>query len=275
MRSELCIFDLGTGRAECVLQTDRLIEAPNWSPDGSFLLVNGDGRLFRVPLAAPDLLAVDTDGLHQLNNDHGFSPDGTMIAFSDKTATGESCIHTIPVGGGKATRITPDVPSYWHGWSPDGGTLAYTARRNGQYDIFTCPAAGGDETRLSHGFDHADGPDYSADGQWIWFNGERDGAVDLWRVPADGGDARRMTEDDRVNWFPHPSPCGAHVLYLSYPAGTAFHPRDLDVQLCLMPSDGGASQVLLNIFGGQGSINVPCWAPGGGRFAFMRYGRAG
>ncbi|WP_226779296.1 TolB family protein [Oceaniglobus trochenteri] len=274
MRSDLCLFDLPTGTVESLLQTPRLIEAPNWSPCAGHLIVNAEGRLFRVALGDPRLQPVDTGGLNRLNNDHGISPDGKTLVFSDKTQTGEACIHTIPVTGGTARRITPQVPSYWHGWSPDGATLAYVARRDGLYDIRTCPARGGPEICLTRGFDHADGPDYTPDGQWIWFNGLRDGQMNLWRMHPDGSALERMSAGDRVDWFPHPSPCGAHVLYLSYAPGTRNHPRNREVQLRLMPAKGGAPRVLLDMFGGQGTINVPCWAPCGTRFAFVRYGRA-
>ena len=59
MRSFLEVYDLASGKTRLVLATDRRIEAPNWHPDG-WLLVNGDGRLFRVPLDAPDLHPLDT-----------------------------------------------------------------------------------------------------------------------------------------------------------------------------------------------------------------------
>jgi hypothetical protein len=38
-----------------------------------------------------------------------------------------------------------------------------------------------------------------------------------------------------------------------------------------MPAAGGEPRVLLGLLGGQGTINVPCWAPDGRRFAFVRY----
>ena len=31
-----------------------------------------------------------------------------------------SRIYTLPVAGGEPTLVTPNAPSYWHGWSPDG-----------------------------------------------------------------------------------------------------------------------------------------------------------
>jgi Tol biopolymer transport system component len=271
MRSELCIHDLESGETSVLLAQDGVIEAPNWHPDG-FLLVNGGGRLFRVPLEAPSLREVPTGAVGGLNNDHGISPDGRWVAISAHGEDRRSCIWVMPVEGGEPRRVTPLVPSWWHGWSPDGERLAYVAARDGGPILpFTCRLDGSDETLLVGGFDHVDGTDYSPDGAWIWFNGERDGRVDLWRVRPDGTDLERMTSGETVDWFPHPSPDGARVLFLAYPPGTKGHPAMLDVALCLMPAEGGEAQVVVRLRGGQGTINVPCWAPDGRRFAFVRF----
>lgn len=276
MISELCILDVGTGETRVILRHEGHIEAPNWHPDG-WLLVNGEGRLFRVPLEAPELVAVDTGFAVACNNDHGISPDGRRIVISDKTRTDASCIYLLPIEGGEPERVTPQGPSWWHGWSPDGARLAYAGARDGGPDggpvlVYTCALDGSDEVCLTPGFEHVDGPDYSADGRWIWFNGERDGSVDLWRVRPDGSAMERMTKGDSVDWFPHPSPDGRHVVYLAYPTGTQGHPGGLDVGLRLMPQAGGESRELCRLHGGQGTINVPSWAPDGRAFAFMRYG---
>ncbi|WP_019954569.1 TolB family protein [Yoonia vestfoldensis] len=124
---------------------------------------------------------------------------------------------------------------------------------------------------MTDAFDHCDGPDYTPDGAWIWFNAERDGAVDLWRIRPDGTNLEQMTDDAAVNWFPHPSPDGLHILYLAYPPRTKGHPANLDVTLRLMPAAGGTPRDLVHLHGGQGTINVPCWAPDSRRFAFMRF----
>ena len=122
-----------------------------------------------------------------------------------------------------------------------------------------------------NGFDHVDGPDHTPDGEWVWFNGEREGRVDLWRVRPDGSGLERMTGGETVDWFPHPSPDGRHVLFLAYPPETKGHPALLDVALRIMPAEGGESRAVLRLLGGQGTINVPCWAPDGRRFAFVRF----
>ena len=270
MISELCIFDLTEATPRVLLQHTGHIEAPNWHPDG-YLVVNGDGRLFRVDLDEPALQLIDTGFAVQCNNDHGISPDGKTLVISDKSKTGESCIYTLPVGGGTPSRVTEQTPSYWHGWSPDGATLTYVGRRGAGFALYVCPVGGGDETCLTDEFDHVDGPDYTPDGAWIWFNGERAGAVDLWRIRPDGTGLEQMTHDDTVNWFPHPSPDGAHVVYLAYPPQTEGHPPELDVTLRIMPQTGGQVRTLCGLFGGQGTINVPSWAPDGSAFAFVRY----
>ena len=187
---------------------------------------------------------------------------------------GQSCIYTLPVGGGVPRQVTGERPSYWHGWSPSGETLAYCGERDGVFDIYTIPAEGGAETRLTDGRGASDGPDYTPDGAWIWFNSSRSGHMQLWRIRPDGSGLERMTDDANVNWFPHPSPDGGAVLFLAYAPGVEGHPRDHEVELRLMDAGGGPARTLFPLFGGQGSINVPCWAPDGRRFAFVRYDRS-
>ncbi len=271
MISDIAIFDLATGQAETLLKLDVHVEAPNWTPDGAALIVNKGGRIFRVALDAPELVEIDTGFASRCNNDHGLSPDGAMLAISDSTEENASTVYILPVTGGTPKRVTPTTPCYWHGWSPDGARLAYVSKRGQGFQVYTCELDGSDEVQVTHDFDHTDGPDYTPDGQWIWFNGEKAGSVQLWRVHPDGTGLERMTDDERVNWFPHPSPDGQHIAYLAYEPGTTGHPGDRNVQLRLMPAGGGSPRILLDMFGGQGTINVPSWSPDSMRFAFVRY----
>ncbi|WP_425099539.1 TolB family protein [Tropicibacter sp. S64] len=270
MTAFLEIMDIETGDVQTLLETERHIEAPNWAPSGAYLIVNAGGRVYRVSLDDPRLDEIDV-GFTELNNDKGLSPDGTLLAFSDKTETGKSAIYTVPSGGGVPVRVTEKVPSWWHGFSPDGQKHTYPCVRDGQFAIATCALDGADERLLITSPHHYDGPDYTPDGAYIWFNSDRAGSMDLWRMKADGSDPERMTEGPEVDWFPHPSPDGRHVVYLSYPAGTTGHPFGLSVTLNLMPSAGGPARRLGHVFGGQGALNVPPWAPDSRRFAYVRY----
>ena len=58
-------------------------------------------------------------------------------ASNPSTKAYKSAIYVLPIKGGTPRLVTSQVPSYWHGWSPDGQTLAYCAERDNNYDIYT------------------------------------------------------------------------------------------------------------------------------------------
>jgi Tol biopolymer transport system component len=255
-----------------VLVTPTRIEAPNWLRDGRTLVYNGGGRLYRVPVAGGKSEPIDTGFAVRCNNDHGVSPDGTQLVISDQSqGDRKSRIYTLPVGGGPPRLVTPNGPSYWHGWSPDGKTLAYCAERGGEFDIYTIPAGGGPETRLTTAKGLDDGPEYSPDGKHIYFNSDRTGRMQIWRMNADGTGQEQVTDDGFNNWFPHPSPDGRALVFLSYEKDVTGHPADKDVTLRRMTLPDGKVDVLGRFLGGQGTVNVPCWSPDGRRIAFVTY----
>ncbi len=271
VESTLEIFNIDTKRRRIVRRAREHFEAPNWSRDGSTLLYNSEGLLYTIPVTGGEPKALDTGPATRCNNDHGYSPDGRRIAISNRDEGG-SRIYTLPATGGEPELITPTAPSYWHGWSPDGGTLAYCARRDGEFDIYTIPAAGGRETRLTTAEGLDDGPDYSPDGGYIFFNSVRTGQMKIWRMKTDGSGQVQFTPDDEFgDWFPHPSPDGEWIVYVAYDKSVEGHPANKDVALRMMPADGGEPETVVTLFGGQGTINVPSWAPDSKEFAFVSY----
>ncbi|HMB96625.1 MAG TPA: hypothetical protein VKK61_11345 [Tepidisphaeraceae bacterium] len=248
-------------------------EAPNWTRDGSDLIFNGNGRLYRIPATGGKPELIDTGFANKCNNDHGISPDGTLLAISDQSqADHRSIIYTLPINGGTPARITENSPSYWHGWSPDGKTLAYCAQRDGKFGIFTISIIGGEETRLTTAKKLLDdGPEYSPDGKYIYYNSDQTGLMQIWRMRADGSEQEQITTDDYNNWFAHPSPNGKTIVYLTYEKDVPGHPPNKDVMLRLMSLDNREIKILAKLFGGQGTINVPSWSPDGKKFAFVSY----
>ena len=257
------------------LVTASRIEAPNWLRDGQTLIYNSGGRIYRVPAAGGEPQLIDTGFATRCNNDHGVSPDGTTLAISDQSQAKDgqrpSLIYTVPVAGGSPKLITPTGPSYWHGWSPDGKTLAFCGQRNGEFDVYTVPAAGGEEKRLTTAKGLDDGPEFSPDGRWIYFNSDRTGTMQIWRMNADGAGQEQVTRDESNNWFPHLSPDGRRMVFLSYDKDVKEHPENKDVTLRIMTLADKKAEVLGKMFGGQGTVNVPCWSPDGRRIAFVTY----
>lgn len=269
---------LETGRIDTLLVVKGHVEAPNWHPD-QYLVVNSYGKLFKLPLSKPALHEIPTGFAVHCNNDHGLSPDGKQLVISNHAVDDSSrksyrsAIYILPVQGGTPRRLTPEVPSYWHGWSPDGKTLAYCAERNGNYDIYTIPVAGGKEKRLTTADGLDDGPEYAPDGRYIYFNSYRSGHMQLWRMGADGSAPEQLTSDDHANWFGHPSPDNKWLVYIAYTTDEKQnHPFGKQVLLRKMNLNTRAISDLTPVFyGGQGTINVPSWSPDSRKVAFVSY----
>jgi len=263
-----------------VYHAEGRFEAPNWARDGSYFLFNRNGHLEKLPANSGKPEVLDTGPANRLNNDHGISPDGTMLAFSDNSQetklpagkTGhDSLVYVMPITGATPRRLTLNAPSYWHGWSPDGKTLAFVGQRNGDFDVYTIPVAGGEETRLTTAKGLDDGPEYSPDGRYIYFNSERTGHMQIWRMKADGSDQEQVFSDEYNNWFPHISPDGKWMVFLTYEKDVIGHPENKDVMLRLMSLSDKKITVLAKLFGGQGTINVPSWSPDSTSVAFVSY----
>lgn len=274
--SMLETVDVATGERTVRKRFDSLIEAPNWLPDGNTLLYNAGGSLWLFDLASGESRKVDTGSAACCNNDHVLSPDGRQVGLSSAGPEGRSLVYVAPLSGGEPRLVTPVGPSYLHGWSPDGTTLAYCAERGGEFDIYTMPVEGGEETRLTDAPGLDDGPEYSPDGRYIWFNSVRSGLMQVWRMDAGGQNQTRMTWDEESNcWFPHLSPDGTQVAYIAYKKGDVApgdHPPCKHVEIRLMDADGGNTRTLVRLFGGQGTLNVNSWSPDGTQLAFVSYG---
>jgi Tol biopolymer transport system component len=276
------VLQVASGNRRVVRHFDGKIEAPNWSRDGASLFYNSAGRIWRIPVAGGEPVAVDTGRFTDNNNDHGLSPDGRLLVISDQSEPDNlSRIHVVTLDGSSPARTLVDDPaarSYWHGWTPDGSTLAYVrvGTADGSYDIWAKDIAGGAARPLIVGPGVDDGPEYSPDGQYLYFNSTRSGAMALWRARADGSDPVQLTHDPaRRDWFPHLSPDGRRIVYVSFGDDVALEdhpPNREDVQLRTMPADGSAApSQLTRLFGGQGTINVPSWSPDGRYVAFVSY----
>jgi TolB protein len=284
VESTLEVMDIGGIQSRRVVrQFDGKIEAPNWTKDGASLLYNADGHLWRIAVdGKSDPVMVNTGPLTHLNNDHGLSPAGDQLLVSDQSEPDNlSRIWLLPIAGSDKPKLIvsdPAARSYWHGWSPDGRTIAYVrvGLNDDSYDIYSVDLAAGKRAPLVVGPGSDDGPEWSPDGKWLYFNSTRSGAMQIWRAHADGTAPEQVTRGPSFrDWFPHLSPDGKWIVFISFGLDVALgdHPPNRsDVMLRIMPADGSAPPVVLTrLFGGQGTINVPSWSPDSKQIAFVSY----
>jgi dipeptidyl aminopeptidase/acylaminoacyl peptidase len=270
--SSLLVVAPGSPDVTAAYVAQEHFEAPNWTRDGKAFIFNREGRILRLPVTGGKPETIDTGFATRCNNDHGISPDGTQLVVSDQSQEKhDSLVYMLPLSGGTPRRITKNSPSYWHGWSPDGKTLAFVGQRNGDFDIYSISTEGGEETRLTTAKGLDDGPEYSPDGKYIYFNSVRSGLMQIWRMKPDGSEQEQVFSDDYNNWFPHISPDGKWMVFVSFDKSVEGHPPNKDVMLRIMSLADKKITVAAKLFGGQGTINVPSWSPDSKRLAFVSY----
>ncbi|HEU4388959.1 MAG TPA: DUF5050 domain-containing protein [Blastocatellia bacterium] len=271
--SNLEVMDMATRERRILYRVKDSLQAPNWTRDGKALIYNHNGLLYSFDLATKSAALLDTGEVKRNNNDHVISFDGKMLGISSSSQEdgNVSMVYTMPIKGGKPTKVTSKGPSYLHSWSTDGKFLIYTGMRNNELDIYRIPVKGGEEVQLTASKGVDDGPEYTPDGKYIYFNSFRTGSMQIWRMKPDGSEQTQITNDDYNNWFPHISPDGKWIVFITFPKDIApgDHPFYKHVYLRLMPVGGGAPAVIAYLYGGQGTINVPSWSPDSKRIAFV------
>jgi len=272
------IMNVFEGKRKVIYEKQGRFEAPNWMPDGKKLLFNMDGYLWTIPVEGGEPEKLNTGFADRNNNDHGISFNGKLLAISHQRqgmTGGGSTVYVLPLTGGTPEMVTEKTPSYWHGWSPDNKEVVYVAMREGSntYNIYRKPIRGGEEVALTatKPGEHVDGSEYSPDGKYIYYNGSASGTMQIWRMKPDGSQKEQITFDEYNDWFPHISPDGKWIVFLSYPPEVApnSHPSYKRVMLRIMPATGGAPRVIAWLYGGQGTINVPSWSPDSKSIAFV------
>jgi TolB protein len=277
-RAELRILDVDSGDTTLVyISNDLLFEAPNWTSDGDWLIVNGGGRLWRIAPAGGDLEEIPMPGVPPINNDHVISPDATTAFVSSE----DGHLYGIPLAGGEVRRVSNEREAftyYLHGISPDGETLAYIGMEHHpdqpiRTNVYTIPANGGADVQLTDDAFADDGSEFAPDGSRIYFNSERASTIpghsQLFSMALDGGDIQQLTFDERVNWFPHVAPQGKRIAFVSFVPGTLGHPADVEVIIRILENNAIRDVAFLR--GGQGTMNVPSWDPTGSKIAYVAY----
>ncbi|MDB5087895.1 MAG: hypothetical protein JWR09_1889 [Mucilaginibacter sp.] len=272
--SHLEMMNVATGLRKIVYSLPGVsIQAPNWTRDNKQLMYNVNGKIYTYELVNGKIVKLNTGTINNLDGDHVFSFDGKMLGISGPVGNRET-IYIMPANGSdNPSKITTGEtgPSYLHGWSPDKTTLVFTGKRNNIFDIYSINIATHKETRLTENAVLDDGPEFTPDGKYIYFNSVRTGTMQIWRMKPDGSNQEQITFDEYNNWFPHISPNGKWIVYLSFPKeiDPSDHPFYKNIYIKLMSASGGAPKTIAYVYGGQGTMNEPSWSPDSRNIAFI------
>ena len=175
------------------------------------------------------------------------SPDGSSIVFD---LLGD--LYTLPISGGRATRITSGMaydaqPRY----NPAGDRIVFISDRTGQEQVWTVSTDGSDSTQVTRGGnDDMLSPEWTPDGEYIVVSKGR-GNLKLWLIHAEGGSGVEMVPEpenahmagaafgadpDQV-WFARRT--GRHQYNASFP----------NYQLAVYDRDTGESTVMTSRYG--------------------------
>ena len=216
--SRLEVMDVETGLRRVLHETPDSTQAPNWTRDGEALVYTA--------MAGS---TGSTSGQEASKRSTPASPPPTTTTTSCPSTAGASA---------SVTTVRTTAASRWstrcrsaegrRSWCDETGPVLPARlvagralprlhrRTQRRVRHLQRSRGGGDEIRLTDSVGLDDGAEYSPDGRHIAFNSSRSGSMQLWRIRDDGGEPTQLTEDGFQNWFPHYSPDGETIVFLSY-----------------------------------------------------------
>jgi TolB protein len=177
-----------------------------------------------------------------------------------------STLETVPISSGDRRVVYVAAERLGSPrWSPDGAWLIFKRKDHTE----RVAVAGGEPSVID-----AVGADGAPDSKFIYFHSDRTGSMQIWRTLSDGSGPEQITSGDLQNCFPHVSPDGKQMVFLSYAKDASGIPEDQDVMLRLMSlGDAGDRKVkvLARLVGGRGTIDLSSWSPDSRSLAFVSY----
>ena len=233
---------------------------------------NQEGHIFRYLSAGGTPQLIDTGAATNCSGSHGFSPDGKWLAITcSMPDRPDRHVYIVPSAGGTPRLVTENV-GYFRSWSPDGKTIAFTRGSRGSGNIYSVSVDGGPgDTPLTTGSGISDDPDYSPDGKYIYFNSDRSGSMEIWRMNPDGSRPSRLPSTNSRTGRPILRPDGKSIVFISYDPSVTTHAANKDIALRILSTNDNKIRTLVNLIGGDGSMNIPNWSPDSKSLTFVSY----
>lgn len=234
---------------EVVAKLPGRAEALRWSPDGSKLLLDGDGTGdFEVSVIDVESGEVRTLAPSPTSNEGGaiWSPDGSRIAFFSNRE-GPFAGYVVDAAGGEPTRITPpEVPAVSDlSWSPDGSTIAFSSTEGLESSVWVVAPDGTGAEQISTEPGSTQ-PTWSPDGAQLAISAHPLGedTPGIYLLDPASGDTTELVNSAYRDAFPVWAADGDGVLYVTEVPNDDADGGAAD-DIYLVPVEGGEAEPII------------------------------
>jgi WD40-like Beta Propeller Repeat len=170
-------------------------EASSWHQLGPVVFtrtLDGDADLWRVRADGSRLEPLTTS--RKDDSDPAWAPHGSTIVFARSRAGSHEDLFLLDLKDGRPMLFLRNggAPA----WSPDGDRIAFVRTVDGNTDVYTVAAEGGDLLRVTDDPGVDTDPTWGPGGARLMFASDRDGDFDIYSSDPDGSDVRPITADD-------------------------------------------------------------------------------
>lgn len=189
-----------------------------------------------------------------------WAPDGRRITYTACYAADQSCeIYIMNADGSNQTNLTDDATAdHQSVWSPQGGKIAFTTWRDGNWEVYVMNVDGSAPANLSNHPSDDQYPSWSPNGKKIAFDSNRDGDGEIYIMRPDGAQIVKITDNESNEHNPVWSPDGKRIAFVS--------DRDGNFEIYVMKSDGSQQTRLTNT---PATEYHSTWSPNGKKIAFQ------